>query len=1548
VLSLQSLFRSSLKSTPDIESESLKKTSRTKKAVSASSVRSRATAKTKVSKSTTTIAAIEHDAARLSCQEKVSLATEIFNTTLKTLADASKPSELSVPTTPLHPASPNRVTKPARRSKAPQRAQPNAAEIDGGLLAVAECASLALACLRNMKAEQSSQGNGPLNIQLEQGACVLAGRYLSLGLNDLAYKELRGLKRRIQQYLDSQDIDKDAAVRRKDQSSAEEEAAKERMSDLLSFKNLSHARSLHSLIISFQSNALRLIAAEKRAATVQKVMASLQLSNPSSPANLITAAVDSQTMTREKAALQLQLLSNTIMSMSSATQKPNDSNASKEPLRPITSLSLQLLSLEVRCMSWKLSGHVCDDVKEMWEPLARYLAAFVNHSKGIEKAEFASMYKTIVRLQVAVATSQKQSSPKSRNNLSVARIATILGQLAQEASCFEEASTLFTEAINPLTDENLLLSATVRCKLAALHLQALKPSTKIRQPRVSISLSEVTAALATPLRGNENDLDELLVEAAKLKKIAMSWLGEKVAKEHAATDDDREMFPKIYAYLNGFVRFLRRYLGKKPSADEDQRDVDVFYKRLETCKSIVLAAVDSALAIGKLSVMSQSPSWESLLSTFSDCQRLLAAVECTAGGKQERSEDNDSGMGFVKLSNLFWSRYLKDKESGKGYRELMHTLRQSINFLENCSPAQRRAGFAALKYERLAHLYLEASMGVESAEAFRDSLNEHISTGVLKQLLSNPPGVSPHRACQDPKTSSFTFNRILSAFLRTSMRRRDLNHVKFFDCPTVEPLRRGLLLEWQLGILTELPSQAHNDEGFRSAFDTLLSTVLEVYAPESQPIRRLRVILMGLRFSLEHSSSLDLPTIRRLVEESVKSLDNAQEVGSDTDMEPYATHLKNSVCLTLGLHEGDLRSNELNRILCSWNSMMRNCPDKDALFSRVDDVDYYLLQVKAIVDYTEIYGLWKLQLVALELVLRITEVQGTRDFSEAIIILSRLVLQYCRLGHCKKAEALLTRADRYLNENQVSCLATLSYRLARVEYLLETGELEKAASILSTSRLLYEENQKKEDPGNGSILSKIAWERLVADAVLMSSRLSFAQGSVTQALFFAKLCVKLNCRIWAKVERISQRKQEKSLPASRSSDLESVIDGVARLDVSQSISTTNHTVTYSQGAPFWPHVGSHHTALLNLAYFSAHYGLFQDAVYYGEQALKINKTLNANVRLIASQAQLGSYWIFGGRLSEGQELLAAAEQLSKQLESSVELASLQMSIASLHRLQGNYHDEWQALLRADRIMADLTALETAEPLQSTISELEDGMDKLRIRGSSRRTQPSTTTARRTRAATVSSRTAPKLLTDKPDTNGTVSQSVSHLRSGILQQQAACSRALREFEKASRLLTDARKFATSRNSQISLHLKESEHYLAEAIRQFASHAVYCVLPESTISLPALQSPRKATNETSSSTKQSTTRKSRAPARGTRSKHAKASEDSTDILSKAGDCLNNIFSAATALGSTLDSHIASRLMSRISMLSHTTAPGSPMPWSQPPANVNGRCCPNRHIG
>ena len=255
-------------------------------------------------------------------------------------------------------------------------------------------------------------------------------------------------------------------------------------------------------------------------------------------------------------------------------------------------------------------------------------------------------------------------------------------------------------------------------------------------------------------------------------------------------------------------------------------------------------------------------------------------------------------------------------------------------------------------------------------------------------------------------------------------------------------------------------------------------------------------------------------------------------------------------------------------------------------------------------------------------------------------------------------------------------------------------------------------------------------------------------------------------------------------------------------------------------------------------------------------------------------------------------------------------------------------------------MNEFVKSETSGP---GVSDLTDKLDKMRIQEPTRRTRSTTTTTkpttRRTRGTTQSAKTAPVVSPSPPSTE---SESLLHLKSDILRQQAACSRSLRDFERASCLLNDARKLASSRDTQISLNIGESEHLLADAIRHFASHSVYCVLPESTISLPSLESPKpgKPLSQGTSSTKETSTRRTRAPAKGSRSRTQKATEDFSVMLSKAGDCLNNVFPTATALGSTLDSHAASRLMSRISMLFHTTAADCTLPWSQSPANVNGK--------
>jgi separase len=470
---------------------------------------------------------------------------------------------------------------------------------------------------------------------------------------------------------------------------------------------------------------------------------------------------------------------------------------------------------------------------------------------------------------------------------------------------------------------------------------------------------------------------------------------------------------------------------------------------------------------------------------------------------------------------------------------------------------------------------------------------------------------------------------------------------------------------------------------------------------------------------------------------------------------------------------------------------------------------------------------------------------------------------------------------------------------------------------------------------------------------------------MTHALYFAKLSVRLNCRIWAKVERLAQKKQDKSLSAAGSSDMDAVAEGVAKLDLSQNGSSPDVSPSYIQGAPFWPHLGSYHTCLLNLATVSAHHGLFQDAIYYGEQALKIDKTLDANIRLVAAQTQLGCYRTIGGDVVEGQELLMAASESSKQLPASVETVSLQMALASLYKAQGHHDKALRLLQEADKV---ITAVISADSISISegpnVAALEEKMEKLQVR-TSRRAQTTTattaaTTGRRTRStssaastattatptATAKRASAPKTPRPEPQAH---SQSLLRLKGDVLRQQADCLRALRDFDRSARTLAEARQFATARESKVSLEIGESEHLLADAIRKFASHAVYCVLPESTISLPSLKTPTKIVEEITPppATKSTTTRKTRAPARATRGKAQKAGEDFSMMLSKASDCLTSVFADATVLGSTLESHAASRLMSRISMLSHATNPGGPATLAQSPANMNGKSKPQFRV-
>ncbi|CEJ62125.1 hypothetical protein PMG11_10635 [Penicillium brasilianum] len=1522
VLSLQTLLRGSCKA----PAKPVRRNTKTTKDITTTASRAK-TSRTVKTRNTgeTGLQIVDQDGPALSPQEKLVLATEVFNGTLKTLTDASKGSTIKRQT-----AIADNVSIKSSRT--------HGVAADKGVVSAAECARLALATLRALKNEQKSSTELP-NMQLEQGACVLAGKLISLGLNEMACKELRSLKRRIQQHLDATQAGKDMVPAK---GGADEDSGKERMSDLLTFSNIANAETLYGLLISYHANAMRLLVAEKKSSTTERLVPFLRLSDHSSPAYVILAAMESGNLSSDKAALQLQLLSNTVLSLCASKSSSTDESTTKDTLKPITTLNLQLLSLEIRCLGWKTSGHVCDESKEMIDPLLRYLGGFSNRSKEIAKAEFVAIYKSITRIQASMLEVKKQRQESKDMNLA-AKIMTILGQLALDAGCLDESLKIFNQAIIPLFNSQSLALATVRCKIASVHFQGLKGSQKFLDGALKAT-ADASVALGLQLRGSVNDLDELLVESARLKKLALAWFGETITKSADSDSAKNEIASQIREYLQAFLRLLRRYVGRTPGEDCDEKETEMFKARIAMSKSIILAGVDSAIAIGRLSIMSQRPPWDDMLPILTDCHRLLTSVEATDGNGSDAALTESIGAALVKLSNLYWARYIKEKEAGQGYRELLPLLKQSTQLLSTCSPSHRKTAFAASKFERTAHLYLDGNKFDESEKAFRSSISEYVNAGTLEEISRGHGGASPSMLNHDPQSPGFMLSRVLSAFLKMKLRQKGLKSLSVYDDEELGPERRGILLEWQMGLLCDFHGYCPSEDDFQSILSPVVARLLDNYSAELHPIRHGRVVISALRFLLEHPNAMNADLTARLLEEGTEALKCDKGAGQDTDLAPFATHILNSLRVIIGFHQGKMDACELDDTLSSWSSMVRQCPDLKSLSLCITDTDYWVLQLKALVDYTEIHGLWQAQLSALELILRAAELLQSGDISDGIVILARLVLQHCRLGHCQKAGDLLARGEQYLAKNQVSLLATISYKLARVEYLLETQEIEKAAATLIAARVLYQKGQSPEELSNLTVLSKISWERLIADAAFVQSRLSTAQGSMTHALYFAKLSVRLNCRIWAKVEKLAQKKQDRSLPSNAGSDMEAVAEGVAKLDLSQNGSSPDVSPSYVQGAPFWPHLGSHHICLLNLATLSAHHGLFQDATYYGEQALKIDRTLDANVRLVAAQTQLGCYWILGGHLSEGQDLLAAASDSSKQLQTSIETVSLHMALASLYRVQGQHEKALRLLQEAEKAIASVTSSDTVSTsVGPCVAVLEEKMAKLQVRASRRTASTASTVApvRRTRAtsAAATSRTSKKTSTAKTPMPEMQSNSLLRLKGEVLRQQADCLRALRDFDRSAQTLTEARQCAVARESKVSIEIGESEHLLADAIRHFASHAVYCVLPESTISLPSLTSPVKGGEDPAPQpTKPTATKRTRAPTKTTRAKAQKASEDFSIMLSKASDCLRSVFADATVLGSTLESHAASRLMSRISMLSHATTPGGPATWAQSPANMN----------
>ncbi len=1552
------------------------KTSRTgAKTTTAVKPKSRAgpPSKTRVKTKITVLETTPSQELRLEPCDALLLATEVFNTSLKVLTQGTKPTgqprrELSSKDVtnppkctsgtqssvrhvsrlqqPLQPRSINRLS--SSPSKSPLRRSSSGTSVRSpGLLAVAECARIALRTLRHLHARGVQTTQMP-PLQLENGMSALIGKLIGLGFDDLAFKELCILKRRLESPSDAGNQDK---IQRQEIYSE-----KDTLAGLLRFERREAAELETELMIRVQTHALKLVESRRLPSAVEAAVHNMQLSLPGSPTDLISRISNhGPPSSVAKAARQLEALAQILMSCCPNISSCEDTHVAhaKAAIPPRIAFEAQVLALEMRLQAWKLAGHKGDIQRQLYEPFDKCLAAYSRRCSDSAITKYKRAVAAFEHMTADYHSALSVQKNPSATDYSTSTIYKTLGYIAEEAALLEEAIKWNVRCLSFVRHSSALgaVQGACACRVALLRLQLFNKAGDTEH--LEGSLTDAIESLDTSVQGDSAEMDELMMVVAALRRAAMAWIikSSPPSKEVGAGDQQPlELQVACSQLVHTCLKFFARYIGARPPKDAVIK-LARYEQRRELSSKVAHSAVESVIATTKLSLGTNQIAWEKLDSALQDCVGLLLRLrgEDTFSDAFQAQSAADKQLVFVKISNVYWSYYLKRKQASAPSHELSKSLQRSVDLIKTRTKLETSAGFLAVKLERLGALQESLGRFAEALEFYADAIRSHIATGVLVRASSAARERSL-LGVWEGEGATGVLGKALSSWTKLAIRDNFTSRIPFDD-ETLPLDERGVLLEWQLAVVSNLLDAKSTAARQGQSILVLAKLLLSIYQAGTYPIRRLRLCLCLSRIEANHTDVLDssfMDDIFNELEDHSWQISKANDEGLAT----YEQHLRASVRVSLAFHKGEPAAPTFLAALKVWSHTLDECQTWECLGDRVENRADWILQLQSIIDYLEMQGQETSRVSALHLMARLRELQVPTDQSGFVRSVSDLGLQYSRLGYSGKAGHAIARATKYVESCGVALEIRLRWHLAYAEYLMEIGNFEKRYGqtyvavrrsllmISSEAYLTKAGNLAEEQPellrdaaSSATLRGRLRLNRLIADAAYLHSQLAFARGQPDEALALAKRCVRLNYRAWSGLERQVASVNKVTQPDSHELDHSGLNESFSMLSVSACHAPAVMSSTHDslKSPPFWSLVPTISRGLTLLSRLFAHQGMFLEAVYYTEQAQKIVDAVGAVPWIAQSLALSGAHWTRCGDLGKGEDLLLQARELSFRIDSGRGTAIVQTELANLHKVQRRWDEESSDYRLAGKVLSELTTtgfVESLEQISPAVSGLEEQMTKLTLGGD--RPLGVATKKRQVREPTrdcIQNRSA---TLEKPAANARdfASQCVPllRLRGDLLRQHSFSMMLQRKIEDATWMLAEAEELPKSQHGYIQQHLGTAKQLLVHALKDMSVDAVFCVLPDSTISFPAVTSAfsskerqvcgRSPVKANKSSPPRKTAVKP-GPRKTARTK-TPVLEDFRNVLCQARDCLSEIQTMAVQMSSTNTLQVISSVLRTLLML------------------------------
>lgn len=1446
-------------------------------------------------------------------------------------------------------------------------------------------------------------------LQLEAGMSSFVTKLLSLNMLDQACRELHVLKERLQEPAisastaaatsASAETSKTTKTARTTKAKAptQKTIPKEAPTlshisltvGLLDYGNIS-AASLPTLklIIASQLQALRILAALKRPAQIDTALPYLRYECKSSPIQLLSIcfkAASGNAAEKQKLLRQLETLSQVLLALAPSVSSKDDSSAiePKLSISPLAALELQTLSLETKLRCWILAGsqNRADADKDILAPFSRCLTTYVRRCRSSSTALsykpcrvfFDRIIELIQGGHLSITITSKSPT---------ASIYQTLSAVARESGNIEEAihwaSKLFAN-MNPDVD-----SAARCCSTSAqlLSLQLKNPAQKYAQDCQAL-LTNFVESIKGSLKGDTAELEDLLASVCMARKAAVNLL---VSHTRYNSNSSTKSIPTkrrpFELLLESFIyqcpRFCLRWLGKPPAAKSSTKDFLRYEQRRHLLTQSIRHTLDSALIVTKAMIEGDRMIWEQLDSVLSDSLTLLDYLG------DLKTADSSSSY-HVKISHFYYLSYnaLRQKGGDTTERDALKALRRAIDCIKHRPRPEREKAQLLLKLERMADLARSTGQIGEALGALQSIRTNLVDDGVLATVTAALNQVSPSLAWTAAEQT-----RSLSRTL-VSIHRLEQVHMNWSTA--LEELEQAAVLEHQLHFIKSdysnggsgsskpsRPFDAHDP--FRSCVEELL----RIYYPTRFPVRRLRTLLRSL------SANIDKPEIVAEITPQVTAvlgLIDSKGLADDSSLACYLPYYKSMAISLVGFNDGYADSGALQNCLSAWKSILEANHSLPELELAVDNISEFQTHLHSISEFMRAMGRDTVITPILELSQSLSSILGgsivslSNPVHHPVLALSS---HYLRMGDCAKAEKMLEELRGQLDGSDVAlAAATISFHLTYAECLITAGRFDEAEHFL-----------QKAEPANFEGMTSAQGlvrvngsqkRRLGAQACFLQSHVALEKGDHSIALQNARNGVRLLFQDWSRMEKAMEQpllsansplvneddssadmtsssfsEQSSSVRASRETSLATMPDTSGILTVPGPTAVASPI--------FWALFHPLFNSMLGLSSIYAYLGMFQETLYYAEQAHKIAMVTSAALSLAQAECWLATVCLKASQNGTAATYLATARSRLSGMDQTHRKSSLVCELASLYRELGDYQSEQDLLLEAEQIAQRTCASSSTEKAVDNLAKAESIEEEKGRATVGRRIKAAAATSAKTlttsatatrRAATIAKAAAKtvkpvdktktaaartsemaSIITNAPTCVANESPSenlaVVDFHAALSMQKALSHMSKRNWAKALTILRGKAGEDSGSNTSKKLaeilagHIALAACLLGHSTEQMAGDAVFSVIQDSALSFPAVSGGLFA--KSSEGTDRVSYPKSplAVKARGMASALGKAAKDAAsfvEMLQEAQDCLIEAQSLATVAGDSVTlNRISSMLQSAVIVLSATS-------WSKP---------------